>query len=313
MPVSMTVLQAARNHFQTGMEQVAQQQASRLRAYATVKTGCTGKSQAHRKIQAIEFTDSTGRLLPTTGTEIGLEQRYLFPRKAVGVTLVDEDDAGELDLQVAPTGEIRMAHEMGAGRKIDDILIAGILGNNYEGLEDSMTTVALPAGQYVAVNYRRDGGSANTGLTLAKLVRAKGKFGKNEIYGQEQKQAGAKLCCAVSQDELDNLLYEVEQTGNSRYSDVKALVNGEVDYFMGIQFLRTERLPYTLPGGGKLIRSVPMWVSTGVHLDFWYDIQTKISERDDLSEAIQVRSKLKVGSCRKDEPYVAVIYCEQDV
>jgi len=305
-------MQAARNMFQSSMEQVAQQAASRLRSYATVTTGCTGKSQAHRKILPAEMQDSTGRLQPTVGQELLLSQRYLFPRKASLTTYLDEDDALDIDMQVAPTGEIGEQHRSAAGRKIDDILIAGILGTNLEGLEDNMTSVALPASQFIAVNYRRDGGTANTGLTLAKLIRAKGKFGKAEVHGQEQKQAGAKVCMAVSQDELDNLLYDVEQTGSADYNKIRSLVDGEVDYFMGIQFLRTERLPQTVPSGGKITRTCPMWVSTGVHLDFWYDVTTKISERNDLSDALQIRSKIKVGACRKQEEYVVGVYCEQD-
>lgn len=311
MSVSLSILQAARNMFQPGMEHVAQQAASRLRQYATVKTGCSGKSQAHRKIQSANMTDATGRLLPTTGQELALEQRYLFPRKATLTTLMDEDDASELDLQVAPTGEIGMQHAMAAGRKIDDIFIAGILGTNLEGIEDSMTSVVLPASQYVAVNYRRDGGSGNLGLTIAKIAQGKGKFAKAEIYGQEQKQAGAKLCMAVSQDELNDLLLDAQQVGSADYNNVKALVDGEVDYFMGVRFLRTERLPATAPSGGKIIRTCPMWVSSMVHLDFWYDVATKIAVRDDLSEAIQIRSKIKVGACRKQEEGVVGIYCEQ--
>ncbi|MDB6077729.1 MAG: hypothetical protein JWO82_1476 [Akkermansiaceae bacterium] len=312
MSVAITIPQSARNMFQDGMEQMAQQMQSRFRAYADVKTGCTGKSQAHRKIQETEMNDSTGRLQKTVGEELLLEHRYLFPKKAYKATLLDEDDAGDLDLSVAPTGEVGQQHRMAAGRKVDDIFLAGIIGQNWEGIEDNMQPVALPNTQVVAVGYRRDGLTGNTGLTLAKLIRGKGRFGKNEVYGQEQKTAGAKLCMAVSQDELDNLLYDVEQTGSADYNKVKALVDGEVDYFMGINFMRTERLPTTAPSGGKITRTCPMWVSNGVHLDFWYDIKTSIDVLPTQSQAIQIYSRLKVGACRKDEDRVALVYCEQD-
>lgn len=313
MSVALTVPQSARNMFQSGMERAAQQFQSRFRAYAQVKTGCTGKSQAHRKIQKMEMNDVTGRLQPTVGQEIALEHRYLFPKKADLATIVDEDDAAELDLAVAPTGEISTEHISAAGRKLDSIFLNGIIGSNMEGAEDNIQAVSLPAGQYIAVDYRRDGGAGNLGLTLAKLVRAKGRFGKLEVYGQEQKETGAKLCMAVSQDELDNLLYDVEKTGSADYNKVKALVDGEVDYFMGINFLRTELLPFTGPSSDKIIRSCPMWVTTGVHLDFWYDVKTSIDVLATQSQAIQVYSRIKAGACRKDEDRVVVVYCEQAV
>ena len=324
MSVPLTVPQSARNMFQSGMERAAQQFQSRARGFATVKTGCTGKSQAHRKIQKMEMNDATGRLQPTVGQEMLLEHRYVFPRKADLATIVDEDDAAELDLGVAPTGEISTEHISAAGRKLDSIFFNGILGNNIEGMEDNLQTVALPASQYIAVDYRRDGGSGNLGLTLAKLVRAKGRFGKLEVYGQEQKESGAKICCAISQDELDNLLYDVVQTGSADYNKVKALVDGEVDYFMGIHFIRTELLPVAVAtqvvsgtgsnvtvGSGKIIRTLPMWVSTGVMLDFWYDVKTNIDVLPTQSQAIQVYSRIKAGAARKDEDRVVAIYCEQ--
>lgn len=312
MSVALTIPQACRNMFQDGLEHEAQQLQSRFRECARVKTGCTGKSQAHRIKRKVEMRDATGRLQKTVGEEQSLEHRYIFGRKAYLATLIDEDDAMDLDWAFGPTGEEQADHVSAAGRKVDDIFISGILGNNYEGTEESIATVALPAAQIIAVNYRRDGLTANQGLTLAKLIRAKGRFGKQEVYGQDAKQEGAKLWMAVGQDELDNLLYEVEQTGSADYNKVKALVDGEVDYFMGIHFKRTERLPYTEPGGGKIIRSCPMWVSTGVYMDFWYDVKTSIDVLPTQSQAVQVYSRLKVGAGRKREEYVVNVLCEQD-
>ncbi len=312
MSVPLTIPQSCRNMFQDGLEHEAQQLQSRFRECARVKTNCSGKSEAHRIKNKVEMVDSLGRLQSVPAVEQSVEHRYVFPKKAKLKTWIDEDDAQDLGWAFGPQGEEQMDHISAAGRKVDDIFIAGILGNNLEGTEESMVNVALPAAQVIAVNYRRDGLSANTGLTLAKLIRAKGRFGKQEVYGQEAKQEGAKLWMAVSQDELDNLLYEVEQTGSADYNKVKALVDGEVDYFSGVWFKRSERLPYTTPGGGKIIRSCPMWVSTGVYIDFWYDVKTNIDILATQDQAIQVFSRLKVGACRKREEYVVNVLCEQD-
>ncbi len=313
MSVELTTVQAARTIFQEGFERQAQQLHSRFKAYADIKTGLTGKSQAYKKIRKMEMDDVTGRLQPTVGDEATWEYRYLFPRKAQKTSVLDEDDASELGLAVAPTGEIRMEHDSAAARKLDDIFLGGILGTNYEGAEENIQPVTIPAEQIIAVNYRRDGGSANTGLTLAKLVRGKGRFGKLEVYGQNaDDNMGDKICMAVSQDELDNLLYDVEQTGSADYNNVKALVDGKVDYFMGIHFLRTERLPYTSPGGGKIIRTCPMWLKNGVRLGFWEDVTTSIKELSNPDGAIQIRSKLRANSQRKDEDRVVTVLCEQD-
>jgi hypothetical protein len=325
MSVTLTVPQSARTMFQEGFERVAQQLQSRFRAYADVKTGVLGKSHAFKKIQKREMTDVTGRLQDTNPEEQTFEYRYIMPRKAQLATILDEDDASELGLGVAPTGDITMEHESAAARKLDDYFIAGILGSNLEGAEDNIQSIALPDTQIIPVNYRRDGSTTNTGLTLAKLIRGKGRFGKLEVYGQGIDKAGAKVCMAVSQDELDNLLFDVEQTGSADYNKVKALVEGEVDYFMGIHFLRTERLPFASAGtlvktmagtvavgSGKIARSCPMWVNTGVRLAFWNEVRTNIDILPGKSQAIQIFSRMRVNSCRKDEINVVNVLCEQD-
>lgn len=313
MSVPLTIPQSARTMFQEGFERLAQQTQSRMRGCASVKTGLTGKSHAFKKIAKREMNDVTGRLQPTVGQEQLFEYRYMMPRKAELATILDEDDASELGLSVAPTGDITVEHHSAAERKIDDIFFAGILGNNLEGAEDNIQTVALPAAQVIAVTWDGLGGSTNRGLNLAKLVRAKSRFGKLEVYGQGQDKSGAKLFMAVSQDELDNLLADVVQVGSADYNKVKALVDGEVDYFMGINFIRTERLSYTLPGGGKLIRSCPMWVNTGVRLGFWYDVKTNIDVLPTQSQAIQVYSRIRLNACRFDEDRVVNVLCEQTV
>lgn len=308
MATNLTIPQSARIKFQEGMEHVAQQMQSRFREWAKVKTGCTGKASAHRKVTKAEMNDVTGRLAPTLGQELLLNHRYLFPRKADLATILDEDDAAELDLAVAPTGDIITQHSAAAGRKIDSIFLNGIMGANYEGQEDSLTSVTI-AGAYsanvIAVNLATPTTTgSNVGLTLAKLIAGKSRFGKLEVYGQDQKEAGAQLCMAVSQEELDTLLYAVEEIQSADYNKVKALVDGETDYFMGIHFKRTELLPVA-----SNVRACPMWVNTGVHLDFWYDVKTNIDTLATQSQAIQVYSRIKVGAARGGEENVVLVNC----
>lgn len=312
MSVPLNVVQAARRVFAEGFEREAQQTMSRFRSYADVKTGLTGKTHGFKKIVKREMVDVTGRLQDTNPEEQLFRYRYLFPRKAKLATIFDEDDASELALAVAPTGETIVEHTSAAARKIDAIFIAGILGANFEGEEDNMTSVPLPASQQVAINYHRDGSTTNVGLTLAKLIAGKAKFGKNEVHGQGMDGAKGKLCMAVSQDELDNLLFDVEQTGSADYNKVRALVDGEVDYFMGIHFLRSELLPTASLGGGKISRTCPMWVSDQVRLGFWADLKTSIDVLPNKDQAIQIYSRIRLNSCRKDENAVVAVFCQQD-
>lgn len=312
MSVSLSTVQAARTVFQDGFVRVAQQMQSRFRDLADVKTGLTGKSHVFKKIDKTEMDEVTGRLQPTVGEEQTWQYRHLFPRKAQKTKILDEDDASELGLAVAPTGEISTEINSAGKRKIDKFFLEGILGNNYEGSEDSIQTVALPASQIVAVNYRLDGGSANLGLTLAKLARAKEIFMLNEVYGQDVDMEEGKLCMGVSAQELSNLLLDVQQTGSVDYNEVRALVDGKINYFMGINFIRSQQLPTTAPSGGKITRSCPMWLTTGVRMGFWTDITTSIKELSNPDGAIQIRGRLRANACRKDETYVVNVLTEQN-
>lgn len=300
--------------FDTNWSHEAQQMISRFKEYAVVKEGLTGKTNSHNEIEAEgDFEEQTARIQKTNGTELGTATRWVFPLPHQKTTFIDEWDETLLGDVVLPKGEAVEAHGYSWARKVDDVFIRGITGTNTRGVHDQMSPVVIPNSMKVAANFRRDGGSANTGLTLAKLIKGKSIFGKLEVYGQNINKGRAKLCMAVSQDELDNLLYDVEQIGSADYNKVKALVEGEVDYFMGIHFIRSERLPIAAAGGDKIIRTLPMWISNRVHIDFWANMRTKISVRDDLSEAIQIRSKGMLNACRKDEKSVVLIYAEQTV
>jgi hypothetical protein len=292
--------------FRGTMDHLVQQQESRFRHLAKVTSGCTGKSSAHRSLDKTEMKDVLGRLQKTQGEEAVFDHRYLFPRKAELATLIDEDDANALDLSVAFTGDIGQQHFYAAERKQDRIFLSGIAGPMLEGQEENMQTVVVPASQIVAVNY----GGANTGLTLDKLIRAKGRFGVNEVYGQNRKNAGTKLCMAVSQSDLNFLLKNVQEVRNADYAAVKALVDGEVNYFMGIEFTRSEQVTRSAPNAGKVTNTLPMWVTDGVYMDFWRELTTSIDVLPQQSQAIQVYSRLRCAAGRKDEKSVVLLNCE---
>lgn len=284
---------------------------SRLRECATVKTGCKGKAETHNRINPTEMEDQTERLAVTQGEQLGTIVRWVFPRPAQKTTFLDEWDSDLLGETILPTGEATQQHTMASGRLMDKRTLDGVVLDNFEGGIDDPgpTATALPASQKVAINYNRDGSTTNRGLTLGKLIVAKSKFGLNEVYGQYQKLAGDKLVMAVGQDQLDDLLFDVEQVGNADYNKVKALVDGEVDYFMGIYFKRVQFLTRTDVGGGVLADSCPMWVKSLVKFNIWRDFRSRISIRDDLSEAIQIRSKVMVGACRLQEEGVVIVDC----
>ena len=276
----------------------AQQHIARLRECSSVKTGCTGKAETHNRISKEEMEDQTSRLAKTQGTELTTTKRWVFPRAAQKTTFLDEWDAHLLGETVLPTGEAVQAHAAAAGRKMDRRLLDAIEGSNFEGLEESLTTRAAPT-ESVAITFDNAGGSSKLGFTLTKWIKAKGRFAKNEVYGQEQKMSGDALYVALGQDQLDDLLFgEQARLASSDFNRLQALVDGEVDYYLGCKVKRTELLTETDAGGGDTGVQVLFWVKSMIKFDIWSEMTTRMSVRADLSDAIQIRSKLMCGGTR---------------
>ncbi len=77
-----------------------------------------------------------------------------------------------------------------------------------------------------------------------------------------------------------NLLRETEVSSYD-FNNVKALVEGKIDTFMGFKFIRTQRLPKTEEG----VRSCLAWVKSKAQFGIWNDFKVKLSVPDDMEEA----------------------------
>jgi hypothetical protein len=139
-----------------------------------------------------------------------------------------------------------------------------------------------------------------TGMTVAKLRQARRILMTNEVD-----VAMDPLYIAVTAVQMDNLLGTTEVT-SSDYNTVKALVQGNVDTFLGFKFVHCERLGVDGSGDRRCIA----WAKSGMHLGMWNDITTKISERADKSYATQVYVKGTFGATRTEEKKVVEIICD---
>ena len=104
---------------------------------------------------------------------------------------------------------------------------------------------------------------------------------------------------------LKNLLAETE-ISSSDYNVVKALVHGEVNTFLGFDFIRTERIEVD----GNADHKVLFWQRKGMLLGVGSNPTAKISERDDKNYATQVFFSMAIGSTRMQEELVGIIECD---
>jgi hypothetical protein len=295
------------DQFDANWQHLVQQNDGRLHAAVRQET-VKGKRKLLNfigKSKARLITTRSGKTIPSNTV---LAKRKLSLRPYDEVYHEDEWDEELLGEVSSPRSAIVVSHASAFQRAYDEAVIEAATGTAYIG-EDGDEAVDLPSTQKVVVNYVHGGTGSNSGLTLAKIIKAKSILGKNEVYGQSKKDSmmGDRLLFVVTQQQLDDLLVNVDQVSNSRYADVKALVNGEVNHFMGFEFIRTELLDRD---SSTDIRTCIAMASSGVAFSK-NGMSTKSTVRDDLNETLQIRTKGRHGATRTEEEKVVAIYCDE--
>lgn len=212
------------------------------------------------------------------------------------------DKADKLRLLEDPTGPYTMNAVMALGRSKDDEIIAGAFASVATG-ETGATPVAMPTStdtNVVAVNYVESGAAANSGLTIAKLRRAK------YFLDRYQNDPSEERFIALGAKQVMDLLRTTEVT-SADYNTVRALVEGKIDTFMGFKFVQTERLLVD----GSSYRRLLCWVKSGLLLATAQEVEVDIAPRKDKRNATQVYVCGSFGSIRMDEGKVVEILASE--
>ena len=269
-----------------------QQQESRLRDLVDVDT-LKGKEGFYDFIGATDMVEKLTRHTDTPLIDTPHSRRKIFAWVFQWADLVDDMDVAKT--LINPTNAYMQAGLMAAKRRFDRLIIDASNGNSYTGV-DGATSVALPSTQKVTIQV---GAAADTGLTVAKLRAARKIFRANEVDPSEP------MFMLVNADMLDNLLADVKVTSRD-YVDVKALVDGNIDTFMGFKFVHSEFINLDSNSNYSGIA----WCKSGLKLAIAQDIKTNISVRADKSNAVQPYIEIQAGATRMDEKRVVEIACK---
>ena len=209
------------------------------------------------------------------------------------VSMVDYEYADLIDKQdqvrtlIDPTSSYAQAAAFALGRAMDDEIISGITGNAFSG-ETGSTTVALPSAQKITE-------SGTDGLTIAKLRSAKEKFDSSSV------DPSIPRYLVVGPKQISDLLGTTQVT-SSDFNTVKALANGEINSFLGFNFVVSNRL--SIASSKRLCLAYAM---DGIKLALGQDIMTRIDERSDKGYATQVYVCMTMGATRMEEEKVVTI------
>ena len=288
--MSFEVNTAFVQQYSTNVGLLLQQRGSKLRECVTMGSYTGKAAKAVEQIGSVTAQKRTSRHSDTPLISTPHDARWVFPTDYEWADLID--DADKLRMLIDPTSPYAQNGAYALGRAMDTDIISAALGTSKTG-ENGTTSTAFSASQQIAA------GAA--GLTVAKLREAKKILLANEVDVEND-----PLYIAVTAKQLDDMLGTTQVT-SADYNTVKALVQGQVDTFMGFKFVQTELLGVDSSSDRRVIA----WAKSGVHCGIWNDISGKVTERADKSYSNQVYVKGTFGATRTEEGKVVEILCSE--
>jgi len=293
--------------FNTTVALKLQQDGSRLRAYVTEET-MNGEEQFFEQVGPVAAQEVTTRHGDSPLISTPHDRRRVTLRFFDWGDLIDNFD--KVRMLIDPTSPYTTNAVYALGRALDDVLLgAGLTGESpivaditsgsagvFYGTAFSgkagATSNAFPAGQKIAVAF----GGTNVGLTVPKLIESRRLIKKADVDINVE----SMNIFVNSKGESD--LLNTTQVTSMDFAGVKALVGGDVNSYMGYNFIRGERIP-----GDGTSNLYPVWAKSGIKLGDGRDIQTEVARRPDKRFSWYVYVNMGFGGVRMEEGKVVQI------
>jgi len=286
--MSTQITTAFVQQFSANIQMLSQQMGSLLRNAVDVES-VNGEKAFFDQVGSAAAILRTSRHADTPIVDTPHSRRMVTMSDYEYADLIDDQD--KVRLLVDPTSTYSRAAAAAMGRAMDDVIIAAALGNASTG-KDGSTTTALPSSQKIA--------HGSAGLTIAKLVEAK------EILDSGNVDPSIARNILVSPKQVSDLLNNTTVT-SSDYNTVKALAMGEINTFVGFNFIVSNRLGTD----SNSDRQVIAFASDGIKCAIGKEPAARIDERADKSYATQVYYCQSVGATRMEESKVVEIACSE--
>lgn len=311
--MSFSITTAFVEGFKNNIHMLAQQKTARLFGKSRNEQQAS-KTDYYERIGVVDANDVVERHGDTPINNA--------PHTRRAVTLSDHDWGDLIDrldrvrLLINPDDAYVRIAVAALNRKADDVFIAAALGSARSG-EDGETLVSLPSAQKVVST--NSAGTALAPLNVKTLRKVMRKFDEAEVEEDERRYF------AFNAAQKEALLGETEIT-SADFNTVRALVMGEINTFLGFEFVRSERLPVTaaantsasfsdgtVDGGSDTIPAgsnrLVAWTEMGMLSSTGMDIFVDVGPRRDKKMSTQVYVQQSKGSVRMEEERVVEIQC----
>ena len=282
--MSSQITTAFVQQYSQNVQLLSQQKGSLLRDKVDVES-IVGKNAFFDQVGVATAVKRTSRHADTPQMDTPHARRRCSLVDYEYADLIDEQD--KVRMLIDPTSSYAQAAAFAMGRAMDDEIIAAATGTAFTG-ETGSTSTALPAGQQITE-------AGTDGLTIAKLREAKKILDLNSV------DPSIPRYIIVSPKQIDDLLGTTSVT-SSDFNTVKALVQGEVNAFMGFNFIVSNRLSIA-----SSKRKCIAYAMDGIKLALGKDVMSRIEERADKGYATQVYYCMSIGATRMEEEKVVSI------
>ena len=283
--MSSNITTAFIQQYSANVQMLSQQMGSLLRDKVRLES-VVGKNAFFDQVGSVTAVEKTSRHSDTPQIDTPHARRRVSLSDYEFADLIDQQD--KVRLLIDPTSSYAQAAAMAMGRAMDDVIISAALGTAFTGETGSTSTSNANTIAH---------GSA--GLTIAKLRTAKQTLDLNSV------DPSIPRFIIVGPKQITDLLGTTEVT-SSDFNTVKALANGEINSFLGFNFIVSNRL--SLDG---TTRSCIAYAQDGIALGVGKDVMARIDERSDKGYATQVYYCASFGATRMEEDKVVEVQCTE--
>jgi hypothetical protein len=268
---------------------LVQQKGSKLRNACRIESGIVGEEAYFDQLAETAAVAKTVRNSDTPLVKSDHRRRRVSMYDYEWADLIDKED--QLKMLIDPQSAYVQNAAWALGRSCDDLIISAFDGTAYTGKAGG-TSTTFTAGNIIAVGA--------SGLTIAKMIEAKELLDAADVDPQEERYI------AVTAKQISDLLNTTE-VKSADYNTVKALVQGQVDTFLGFKFILCNRLAVD----GSSDRKCLAWAKSGMLLAIAKDINSRIDVRPDKSYATQVYASMGIGATRMQEDKCVILTCDE--
>lgn len=285
--------------YKTSLMTAIQQKPSRFMGAVTIGESVAGfeKAVVVDRIGAVDAQTVSGTLQTKTYLNPTTERLWVQPvSKDVSLIM---DHFEQLKMLSDPSSKFVETSVAAINRAKDDEIIRAFFAATTSGQNAGSTSAFDTANQQIAVNYDA---SSNTGLTVAKIKRARQLFIRDEVDESEE------LFIAITDDQDKNLLDEAQYISLD-YSDQPVLTSeGKLKKFLGFNFIHSQRLG--VDGSGY--RRVPAWAKSGIEYRPAEELYTNVyRDTNYRGEPWASYVMATFGAARTDNVLVKEILCSE--